>query len=203
MRREHNIQPLLPTGYRQLEYLESTGTQYINTGVNADTNTEVEVVVKFTQIFNDNTIIGMDAGSYLNKAFCLEYSTPLRGIVTCFGQNAANEIPQTGVVPTAYNKYEIKTSKQGMYVNGTLYPFLVQHTSFSCPYPLFAFCYGRNGGVALGGKVRIHYLKIGNSGTLQRDFLPALRISDNKPGLYDLVNNQFFTNAGTGEFLYN
>jgi len=33
-------------------------------------------------------------------------------------------------------------------------------------------------------------------------FIPALRIADIKPGLYDLVNNQFYTNAGTGEFLY-
>lgn len=33
--------------------------------------------------------------------------------------------------------------------------------------------------------------------------IPAFRIADNKPGLYDIVNNQFYTNAGTGEFLYN
>ena len=32
--------------------------------------------------------------------------------------------------------------------------------------------------------------------------IPALRIADNRPGLYDIVNNYFYTNAGIGEFLY-
>lgn len=29
---------------------------------------------------------------------------------------------------------------------------------------------------------------------------PALRIADPKPGIYDTVNHQFYTNQGTGEF---
>ena len=35
-----------------------------------------------------------------------------------------------------------------------------------------------------------------------REFIPSLRVSDNKPGLYDTVNNEFYVNQGTGEFLY-
>jgi len=31
--------------------------------------------------------------------------------------------------------------------------------------------------------------------------IPCYRISDNKPGMYDLVNGAFYTNAGTGEFI--
>ena len=34
---------LLPKEYQQVEYLESTGTQYINTNVYPDTNTKVEI----------------------------------------------------------------------------------------------------------------------------------------------------------------
>jgi hypothetical protein len=33
---------------------------------------------------------------------------------------------------------------------------------------------------------------------LVRDFIPAVRDSDSKPGFYDLVTNQFYTNAGSG-----
>ena len=32
----------LPSGYTRLEYIESTGTQYIDTGVVPDANTKVE-----------------------------------------------------------------------------------------------------------------------------------------------------------------
>jgi hypothetical protein len=39
------------------------------------------------------------------------------------------------------------------------------------------------------------------SGILIRDFIPAKRNSDNVLGMYDTVSGQFFTNAGTGEFV--
>jgi hypothetical protein len=32
--------------------------------------------------------------------------------------------------------------------------------------------------------------------------IPALRKADSKPGMYDLVSGQFFTNKGSGEFTY-
>lgn len=33
------------------------------------------------------------------------------------------------------------------------------------------------------------------------DFIPCYRKSDRKPGMYDTVTKQFFTNSGTGEFI--
>ena len=36
-----------------------------------------------------------------------------------------------------------------------------------------------------------------------RDLVPAVRTADSKPGLYDMVTHTLFTNAGTGEFVYN
>ena len=37
--------------------------------------------------------------------------------------------------------------------------------------------------------------------TLVRDFIPCYRNSDNEIGLYDLVNDMFYTNSGTGTFI--
>ena len=45
------------------------------------------------------------------------------------------------------------------------------------------------------------YLKISENGILIRNFIPCYRKSDNEIGLYDIVNNVFYTNQGTGEFL--
>lgn len=39
--------------------------------------------------------------------------------------------------------------------------------------------------------------KIWDDGTLVRDFIPVYRKSDNKPGLYDLVNGVFYSNEAT------
>ena len=41
-----------------------------------------------------------------------------------------------------------------------------------------------------------------SNNTLIRDFIPCYRKFDGKIGLYDTVNNVFYTNAGTGEFTY-
>lgn len=42
--------------------------------------------------------------------------------------------------------------------------------------------------------------KIYSNGTLVRDFIPCYRNSDNVIGLYDTLNNVFYTNVGTGTF---
>ena len=36
---------------------------------------------------------------------------------------------------------------------------------------------------------------------LIREYIPCYRKSDGKIGMYDMASGQFFTNAGTGEFL--
>lgn len=52
-------------------------------------------------------------------------------------------------------------------------------------------------------KEKIYRLKLWNSNsTLIRDFVPALKRSNSKPGLYDVVNKKFYTNKGLGEFCY-
>lgn len=45
-------------------------------------------------------------------------------------------------------------------------------------------------------------MRIYDNGTLIRDYIPVKRVSDNAVCLYDLVNHNFVTNAGTGTFLY-
>jgi hypothetical protein len=47
---------------------------------------------------------------------------------------------------------------------------------------------------------KIYNVKIYTSGNLVRDFIPCYRKSDDVIGLYDLVNDAFYTNAGTGTF---
>ena len=37
-------------------------------------------------------------------------------------------------------------------------------------------------------------------GVLIGDYVPVQRISDNEVGLYDIINNVFYINSGTGKF---
>ena len=48
----------LPSGYKQLEYIESSGTQYIDTGIVASSGFEVEIKLKANSHNNFCGIIG-------------------------------------------------------------------------------------------------------------------------------------------------
>lgn len=49
-------------------------------------------------------------------------------------------------------------------------------------------------------KTRIYKLKLYENNNLIAHFVPCYRISDNVIGMYDIVNNNFCTNQGTGSF---
>ncbi len=51
--------------------------------------------------------------------------------------------------------------------------------------------------------VRVYYCKISEGETVIRDFVPAMRITDGKPGMFDRKNNKFYVNgnsASTADF---
>lgn len=53
-----------------------------------------------------------------------------------------------------------------------------------------------------GAGIRLYGCKLFTGQTLVRNFIPCIRKSDNEPGLYDTINNIFYTNQGTGKFSY-
>lgn len=92
--------------------------------------------------------------------------------------------------------------KNTVYINGSLintwnYPAV----TFTTPNTATIFGINQNGVVnpSSGANVYCYGIKIWDaSGNLIRDFIPALRVTDNEPGLYDAVNNLFYTKLGTG-----
>ena len=63
----------------------------------------------------------------------------------------------------------------------------------------YLFARNRTGGIDYNCKMRLYYCKLFDNTTLERHLIPCYRKLDKKPGLYDLVNNVFYTNQGTGD----
>lgn len=63
---------------------------------------------------------------------------------------------------------------------------------------LFATCYTNYANNF--GTGECYGCKVKENGTLVRDLIPCYRKADTEIGLYDLVNDTFYTNAGTGTF---
>ena len=54
--------------------------------------------------------------------------------------------------------------------------------------------------INLGGCL-FYYARIKVNSILVRNMIPCYRIADNIAGMYDTVNNVFYTNQGTGTFI--
>ena len=51
------------------------------------------------------------------------------------------------------------------------------------------------------GKVKMYTFEIYENGVLIQNLIPCYRKSNNEIGMYDVVGQQLYTNAGTGVFI--
>lgn len=185
---------LLPDEYQQVEYIESTGTQYIDTGYYPDENTNAEYKVSISS-FREN---GPHLLSSKNYYFPLLRNNPIAFVLAKRGSTEFNNTdfrPDTDII------YEIEAYKgDKILINGKEIGVLTS-TGGADTTSLYLGTYGgqpNNANYILNGK--IYYCKIYNGDELVRDLVPCYHIADNIIGLYDTINDVFYTNKGTGTF---
>lgn len=183
---------LLPDEYQQVEYIEANGTQYINTGIYADNNTDWILSMAITG--NAHNYQQYLAGGPTNICPKIYEDNGAVGtiIVECGSSN-------TKIYNFSQNtKYNFEVQGNTLYLDGVSKATFSRTTgSFTYPYWLCSSPYEAN----LCASMKIYLFKVYNNGILQHDFVPCYRKSDNEVGLYDIVNKTFFTNDGTGSFI--
>ena len=194
MRREHiNIS----SDYMPLQYIESTGTQYINTGVLDGENLDFELTVKQRNTNSNWMFFGARYGNRNDEETLLwaisdNPSQPLR-----LGYKSTWYYASF----SAETWHTIKMEGNKLYIDGSLAITFTKST-FSRKYPVYLFAVNLAGASSYSNLICFSAAKLWDNGNLVRNYVPMLRRLDSKSGFYDLVNNQFYTNAGTGEFLY-
>lgn len=177
----------LPSGYTRVEYIESSGTQYIDTGFKPSGDTRL--VLSGYNTSSDSVWI---AGSW-NSASTCTYTVRFP-VEFYFGGNTT----KLGL-GTILGTFEIDFNKNVVSVNGT--STTMPSWSFTGSYNMYLFALNAAGNVSSGRFIgKIYSCKIYDNGTLVRDFVPCYRDSDRVVGLYDAVHWKFYTNAGTGTF---
>ena len=190
----------LPTEYQEVEYIQSSGTQYIDTGFVPNNNTEIMLVFTNT---NDTTgnyycIFGTRTTANNDNTFALWIDTNRR-----FGAfYVAEGIGQSlTLFPTSINVTEKHTATmKGRVAEIDSVSVTCPATSSSPAYSFYIGACNTAGTADYFSKILIYESKIYNNEILVRDFVPCYRKADNVAGLYDLVTGTFFTNAGSGTF---
>lgn len=181
-------QIILPSGYTAVDCLVSSGTQYINTGFTPKQNTRLEMDAQHTGgatefLFGVRNTSNAAAFAMLctGDAFRSDY--------------AASRLTFSGVDITARNKIDF--NKNVSSVGGAT----VTHTAttFTAPNSLMLLACATGSSVGYYASAKLYSAKLYDNGTLIRDFVPC-KNSSGVLGLYDLVNNKFYTNAGSGTF---
>ncbi len=166
----------VPSAYTRLEYIESTGTQYIDTNITGSTNAIIDM--QGTPLTGDTVVFMLapiNATAYQNG----------------FGQYRS-QIAGTPSFDIATRRvYNVSYTSSSMTVNGTTSSYYIAN---NVNLALF-------GSTATNRRIanaKLYSAKIYNNDTLLRDFVPAQHGSD--VGMYDLVTGNFYTDANGGNF---
>ena len=182
----------LPDGYTRLQYIESTGTQYINTRVVQDVlNFWVDMDVSFANP-NERCLFGVSSSSplYFGRAQGGRFEMNQKYTSLYSGQNKRVNL-QWGKDP---NSNKMKLS---VVVDGQTESLFSQQSGFIRNNNFVVF--GNNSGdsIAYILKGKIYFAKIYKNNILVFNGIPVQHNSDNAVGMYDTVSGQFFTNAAT------
>ena len=175
----------LPAGYQRCNYLESTGTQTINTGLTPVYGDEINVIAYRTSTGNSMffasgtlTVTGSD------KLYCRYFTST---------KNDATEIRLTNF-PDDAQYHHIMLSQDGFYADGNFVKALPGERAEASTLIIFR-------GTSSYGRIRIKRFYITRDGAYTLNLIPALD-RNGTPCMYDTVSKQTFYNEGKGSFLY-
>ena len=189
----------LPKGYQQVEYIESTGTQYIKTNYIANEDIEVNCKYQFTaNQQGDSLMFGFKSGE---EKLYAEFYTNSRWYCAC-RNSAYRSVGNVGL--TSSNSSMVQTlvlNKNTFTATGEIYAQPNGALTTDNPIEMYIFAWNNSGSVQHINKgMRIFYLRITNEeGKYVANFIPCYSKTNDKKGLYDLVEGKFYTNQGTGD----
>lgn len=210
---EYNVAliPLVPSEYQAVEYLQSSGTQYINIPDFYPTGeTEFETTFLTTNVIassgNFGGIFGARETYYLNGYCYTTYSekaSQKRGhfLYGSSSSSSVNNIRYDGRIvvnvkmTTVFHNHELSSDQFTGYTS-------VPAKTFTSPRTMDIFAMNSESGDGEFFRGNLYSLKFWtNSSTLAYDFIPCYRKSDSVAGLFDRVNSGFYTNNGSGTFV--
>ena len=181
------MQISLPKRINFVNYIRSSGTQYIDTGFKPNQNTKVEIKMQSSNQNGDSVWIFGCQTSWSTNGFAVSTHTAE------FGNSNAT----TGVNFYDGNDHTIIFDKGVLKKDGST--IWTGSGTFQTIYNMYISGINAAGtGLSFIGK--IYYAKIWDNDTLIRDYLPCLD-KDGIACLYDQVNKEYYYNAGSGEFI--
>lgn len=196
------VSPRLPSAYQEVEWVASDGQAYFMSGINPTQNHGFEAKVMYNSFIDgnnqrdDRTICVSQDGSGRHWGFNTRNDNSYWQIEN-LNNTGKTEVPSMTLNTTYTIEYNTDNLSK-CYIDGSHKATMTRNTYALPELPIMAF--NNNGSIIFIMIGRLYYYKLYENGTLVRDFVPCYRIADGEIGLYDLVNDVFYTNQGSGTF---
>ena len=179
--------------YFPVDYIESTGSQYIDTGYVANNNTRV--VMDFELMGSGSLVQALygTRGTSTTQCFVFLWTGSTYRVYYNNQYNDIGNKEATGRRTVDQNKnVTLFDSESREYTN----------ESFTSPAALHLLASMNGNKVTWNATARVYSCKIYDNDRLVRDFIPCRNVSG-EIGLWDLVEDKFYGNSGTNTFLSN
>lgn len=171
-----------------VEYIQSSGTQYIDTGFIP--NQDTRVVMDFQWLGSGTqAMFGARTSAASNTYGFLYNSGSFR---SDYYTSYAQTWPGSSTA-----RWQVDKNGRTTTFNGTSQSYSA--ATFVSPNSLYLFAVNELGNIQFPSTMRLYSCKVYDNGTLVRDYNPCLDASG-VACLYDKVNKEYVYNAGTGAF---
>ena len=190
----------VPTGYQRVEYIENTGTQYIDTGYIPNYNNNIHI-----------EIISKPSASGVRYCLLSNYSAANHLSLELYNNNKGRAYYNNSAVDSKIGT--LSTLSENTYIfdydaNNKTYTFAFNNETASGTMnatgtsgnSMLLFVDQAKRFSTFITPIKIYSLEISENYTILRHMIPAYRKSDGVRGLYDAAGDRFYTNAGTGTF---
>lgn len=189
----------LPNEYQEFDYIASSGTQFIKTNIIPTESMSYDINIDFSFIslsYYGNIVSSQASGNAV-------YLTRLLGNTSKFTWAPPNstviELIDNVIIGNRYNmKIHYESGNHSLLFDGEkLFTSNSDMVKTTVPFTLFT----NNSSNEYPSKSKTYKCRIRINGKRTLNLVPCQRKSDGKVGMYDTINDVFYTNSGTGEFL--
>lgn len=193
--------PALPYD-AEVEYLESTGTQWIDTGVTVSSSSHI--VVKMSDFSRDGSWMFGARRGYLQSAVGIyaDVGAGVNSFRFAWGGYLTSGSFTYTTIGVGVVTIDISTGRLTITRERIPYTYteLATTQAFTTPVPFSLFMLNNNGAETLGSIMRIYGAQIDDV----RDMIPVRftnELGQSEGAMYDRVSGQLFRNQGTGAFI--
>ena len=183
----------LPEGYTALEYIQSSGTQYIDTGRKLTQDSDITIDFSIVgELYKNAGIFGSRESASKNNLAMFQGTNP-----NAFNVDFSEYQKHRFTAASSLERTKIRMNKAGVWVNDILQKSWSDVADFETPTNGLIFDVGNNNWT---GRKAIMQLYGYTDGDAQR-LIPCLD-TNGVPCLYDLIGKTALYNQGAGSFTW-